>query len=173
VIEITADFDEPPPDAVIVAGVDDVTGDVCTRNVAELAPAGTTTDAETVAFALLEPSVTVTFAAATPLSVTVPVDVPPPFNVDGDSETPLGTGAFTVNTAEAANDPIAAVIVALAFVDTGTEPTVNVAVVAPAATTSRAVTDATAGLLLVRLTTLPPVAAGPESVTVPVDDARP
>jgi hypothetical protein len=51
---------------------------------------------------------------------------------------------------------------------TGLVVTVNVAVVAPAATVTFAGNWAAAALLLVRLTTVPPAGAGPLSVTVPV-----
>ena len=51
--------------------------------------------------------------------------------------------------------------------------TVNVAVVDPAATVTFEGTVAAAVLLLVSVTTAPPVGAAPFSVTVPVDDAPP
>ena len=51
--------------------------------------------------------------------------------------------------------------------------TVNVALLAPAATVTLAGTVAVDVLLLERETTAPPVSAGPLSVTVPVEDCTP
>ena len=51
--------------------------------------------------------------------------------------------------------------------------TVNVALLAPAATVTLAGTVAVAVLLLVRATAAPPVGAGPLSVTVPVEGDPP
>ena len=51
--------------------------------------------------------------------------------------------------------------------------TVNVALLAPAATVTVAGTVAAAVLPLIRETTAPPVGAGPLSVTVPVEDCAP
>jgi len=56
---------------------------------------------------------------------------------------------------------------------TGLVLTVNVAVVAFAATVTLAGTVAAAVLLLLNVTTAPPVGAGPFSVTVPVDEPPP
>jgi len=56
---------------------------------------------------------------------------------------------------------------------TGLVLTVNVAVVAFAATVTLASTVAAAVLLLLSVTTAPPVGAGPFSVTVPVDEVPP
>jgi len=69
--------------------------------------------------------------------------------------------------------PKVAVIVDDALLDTRLVVTVNVAVVAPAATVTVAGTVAAAVLLLLRVTTAPPVGAGPFSVTVPVDELPP
>src|SRR5438552_15313475 len=51
--------------------------------------------------------------------------------------------------------------------------TVNVALLAPAATVTLAGTVAVDVLLLVRVTAAPPAGAGPLSVTVPVEDCPP
>jgi len=59
------------------------------------------------------------------------------------------------------------------LLDTGWVVTVNVAVVAPAATVTLAGTVAAAVLLLVRLTTAPPAGAGPFSVIVPAEELPP
>ena len=56
-------------------------------------------------------------------------------------------------------------------VATGLVVTVNVAVVAPAATVTLAGTCAAAVLLLDKAITLPPAVAGPDNLTVPVDEA--
>jgi hypothetical protein len=66
-----------------------------------------------------------------------------------------------------------AVIVTGVLVATEVVVAVKVAVVAPAATVTDAGTWAAAELLEVKLTTAPPVGAGPSNVTVPVEDVPP
>jgi hypothetical protein len=65
------------------------------------------------------------------------------------------------------------VIVTVVLEATGLVVAVNVAIVAPARTVTLAGTWAAAGLFEVRLTTAPPVGAGPLSVTVPVEGLPP
>ena len=60
-----------------------------------------------------------------------------------------------------------------ALVATGLVDTVNVAVVAPAATVTLPGTWAAAVLLLESITRAPPAGAGPFSVTVPVEETPP
>ena len=55
------------------------------------------------------------------------------------------------------------------MIETAVVATVKVAVVPPAATITLVGTVATVGRLLVKLTPMPPVGAGPLRVTVPVD----
>ena len=90
----------PAYTAEIVTDVLAVTGVVLTVNVAVLEPAATTTLAGAVAAALLLLSVTVALTAATPVSVTVPVDVFPPASALGLRATEDKAGGFTVKLAE-------------------------------------------------------------------------
>ena len=79
-----------------VTGVDTVTTDVVTANVAVVAPAATVTLAGTVAAALLLASATTAPpAGAAAESVTVPVEPAPPVTLEGFSDTEdtvTGTG---------------------------------------------------------------------------------
>jgi hypothetical protein len=59
------------------------------------------------------------------------------------------------------------------LLETGLVVTVNVAVVAAAATVTLAGTCAAVVLLLDRVTTAPPTGAGPFSITVPVEELPP
>jgi len=113
--------------------------------------------------------------AAAPFNVTVPVEVFPfpPVTDVGLRLTELGTGAFTVsvavckvllNVAEIADDVLLA---------TGLVVTANVAVLDPAATVTLEGTVVAAVLLLVNVTTAPPLGAGPFNVTVPVEEVPP
>jgi hypothetical protein len=141
---------------------------VFTVNVAVVAPAGTVTLAATVADPLSLDSVTVAPpAGAGPLRVTVPVELLLPITVVGFRATAAIEGGLIVS--EAACVPLYfSVIVAVAAVVTGVVFTVNVPVVAPAATVTLVATVA-AALSLDRVTTDPPVGAGPFNVTVPAE----
>lgn len=142
-------------------------------NVAEVAPAGTVTEAGKVATVLLEESVTeVPPVGAGPLSVTVPTEDPPPRTVDGTKATADAVAALTVRVAVLLTVPVLAVIVSVAVVATAVVVTVNVAVVDPAATTTEDGTDADVALEE-RVTVVPPVGAAPVRVTVPVEEVPP
>jgi hypothetical protein len=145
--------------------------------VAVVAPAGTVTVAGTWAAAalLLVRLTTVPPTCAGPVSVTVPVDDSPPSTVAGLTLTAVSpaTSAVTVRVAVRETLLWVAVIVTGVSAATGLVVTVNMAVVAPAATVILTGSCAAAVLLLVRLTTIPPAGAGPLSVTVPIDDAPP
>ena len=162
-----------PKRPVIVTEVDADTGDVVTVNVVLVLPAGTVTDAGTVAAALLLlRAISAPPTAAGPLRVTVPVELLPPSTLVGLRLIALKAGGFTVNVAVRVVEPKIAVIVAAVEAVTGTVVTVKVAVVFPADT----VTDegtAAAALLLLSAITAPPAGAAPFSVTVPVELAPP
>jgi len=105
----------------------------------------------------------------------VPVElVVPPLTDVGFKPKEATARGLTVNVAFA--EPLyVAVISAAAVLLTGLVVTGNVAVVAPAATTTLPLegTFATAVLLLDNATTAPPVGAGPLSVTVPIAELPP
>jgi hypothetical protein len=104
-------------------------------------------------------------------SVTVPLTELPPTTVDWERVNVEIVGASTVNVAVLVDPPPLAVIVTLVFAETGVVVTLIGAEVAPAATVTEAA-DADV-LLLVKLTTAPPVGAGPFKVTVPETDVPP
>jgi len=165
----------PPWVAEITAVVVADTATVVTVNVAVEAPAGTVTVAGTVALGLPELRLTtVPPAAAFPLSVTVPVEGFPPKTAKGDSARPERIAGLTVSVADcAAVLPCVAVIVTVVELATGEVETVKVADVAPAATVTLDGTVPVEVGLADRLTTMPPVGAGPFRVTVPVDGVPP
>jgi len=162
-------FDTPPYVLVIVA--DDIlcTAIVLTVNVPVDEPAATVTEAGTVTFDQLDDKLTVTPpVGAGPARVTVPVDEEPPRTAVGDRARLTKVSGLIDKVAVCEAAPLVAVIVADVDVVTLVVLTVNVAVVAPAATTTVAGTVAFE-LLDERLTVVPLGPACPLNVTVPVD----
>jgi hypothetical protein len=109
---------------------------------------------------------------ASPFRVTVPVEGVPPLTVEGLSDTPDTVRGLTVNVADCvpAYDPW---IVAWVAVFTAFVVIVNVAEVAPAGTVTLEGTVAIVVLLLLSVTTAPPVGATLVRVTVPVEGVPP
>jgi len=156
---------------VIVAVAFEAIAVVVTVKVAEFDPARTVTEAGTDAAALFEARVTVVPpAGAIPVSVTVPVELAtPPTTVVGLTETLESVAAVTVKLAVAVVEPVAPVMVAVAFEEIALVVAVNVPVDAPAAIEIEAGT-VTAALFELKLTvTVAPVATGAYRVTVPVE----
>lgn len=153
--------------------MDDETRDVCTVNVALLAPAATVTLEGTVAtdVLLLESDTTVSDGAG-PLNFTVPCEVPPPrtevgFRVSDDSVTPEDDPGDTMIVAFC-ELPSVAVMVAVVAALTLPVVMLKVAFVVPAATVTVAGTLATDGLLLESVTAVLAVGAA-ASPTLPWD----
>jgi hypothetical protein len=141
---------------------------VVTVNVALELPAATTTEAGTEATPalLLDSATVIPPDGAAAASDTVPTAVPPAITEAGLAETEVRRG-LTVNVAVFVLPPLEAEIVTLVAVLTPVVVTVNVPVVLPAGIVMLAGTVATVVLLLVSVTTAPPVGAATPSVTVP------
>lgn len=155
--------------AEIVTLVEAATGIVVTVKVAVLTPAATVTVAGTLAAALLLESVmTLPPEGALPVRVTVPVVDTLPKTLLGLSETEDTAGAWTVKVAVLVTPPVAAEIVDVALEVVGKVVIVNSAKVALAATVTVVGTVATVGLLLLKVTTVPPVGAALFNVILPV-----
>ena len=169
----------PPKAPPTVTGVAAVTPVVVIPKFALVAPGATVTLGGTPATVVLLLD-SVTMAPPVPaaaVKVTVPVLPAPPTTLVGltvsvDKVGAAGTG-FTVNTAVRATPPKVAEIVGAVDAVTVVVAIAKVALVTPAATVTLAGTAATAGLLLLRLTTAPPVGAPAVSVTVPCDGLPP
>jgi hypothetical protein len=106
-------------------------------------------------------------AAAVPFNVTVPVEVAPPATLAGVNITDLRVGGTTVNVPAFPPKLSLAVIDTLVFAPTGNVVTLNVAVVAPAATVTIG-GKVVAGLLVERFNHKPPDGAGLDRLTTPV-----
>ena len=146
-------------------------GCVVTVKVTDIAPAGTLTLAGTVAmlvFALVRVTTTPP-AGAGPLSVTVPVVVPPPLTVLGLRVSWPIPGGRTDRVALLLEPLQEARIVTEVVAVTGDVVTVKEEEVWPAATVMLAGTVATAVLLLVGVQTTPPAGAGPVRVTLALE----
>lgn len=118
--------------AVIVAVMFFVTVVVVTVKVAEVAPAGTVTDAGTCAEVLLLAKVTTNPAGpALPVRVTVPVEESPPFTVVGLRVKLLKLAGVTVNVLVRVTLPDFAVIVAVADAETANVVILKVALLLP------------------------------------------
>ena len=142
-------------------------------NVAVVAPAATVTLEGTVAAALLDANVTVSPpAGAGPVSVSVAVEVPPPFTEVGESEIPDRVAGETIMLTDFVTVPRVAVRVAVVLAATGVVVIVKVAEDEPSGTVTVAGTTATAELDETE-TTIPPAGALPLRKTVPTVDAPP
>jgi len=174
VIVRTAVAEAVPSLAVIVALVDVVTAVVVAVNDADVAPAATVTLGGTVALVLLEDKVTTDPpVGAGPFRLTVPVEGVPPTTEVGTSVTlASATDGVIVSVAVTDAVPSLAVIVAVVAVVTDVVVAVKVADVAPGATVTLAGTTALV-LLDERVTTVPVGPAGPDRVTVPIDEFPP
>jgi hypothetical protein len=142
-------------------------------NVAEVAPAGIVILAGTTTPTLFV--VRVTTAPPGPaalVKVAVPVSELPPTTEDGVRVMEERVAALTVRLADLVVIPSLAVTVPLVFELTGTVVTVNVAVVAPAATVTLGGTVA-AGFVVDNVKARPPAGAAAAKVIVPVEDAPP
>jgi hypothetical protein len=159
--------------AEIVAIAFEPTLVVLMANVADVFPARTVTVLGTVADErLLDRAITSPPFGAGEVSETVPVLELPPFTVEGLTENDFNAGADTVRVAAFETVPSSAFSITVAFVDTGTVFTENIAELFPSSTVTLfgAVAD---GELLDSATRIPPLPAGPLNVIVPMESAPP
>ena len=178
----TAVLVTPPKLAEMVAEVDAVTDTVVTVNVALVAPAGTVTlplsGTLATAVLLLDSVTTAPPAGAAALRVTVATDELPPTTLVGFRAKPEivrgggAPGGETVSSAVFDTPPKEAVIVTELDSVTAVVVTVELAEVDPAATVTLAGAVA-AVLLLVSVTTTPPVGAAAVKATVPLEEVPP
>jgi len=142
-------------------------------NVAKALPPTTVTVVGTVATLWLLDRLTKNpTAGAGPVNVTVPVTVAPPFT-DVELRVNFKSVAGEIKSTAESTVPFRLATMAEAvWVSTATVLIVNVALDFPAAIFTEPGTVA-ATSPLPRVTTRPPVGAGPERVTVPIDDVPP
>jgi hypothetical protein len=143
-------------------------------NEAVVEPAGTVTNAGTVAAAGFELT---RYTASPPAGaaasmVTVPVETPPPTTVVGLRLRLFGLRAVVVRTPVVVTPVEAAVTTVSTSFGTTAVVATNVTVLAPAATVTDTGTDTTEEDAI-RETAVPPAGAGPLSVRVPVADPPP
>lgn len=166
-------FDVLPSVPVIVAVFALCTASEETVNVPIEEPPATVTESGTVAFVLLDARFTIVPpAGAKPLRVTVPVDVDPPVTDEGDRLTLTRVAGLIVKLADWLTPFKVPEIVAAVVEDTPVVETVNVAVVAPAATVTD-VGGVAFEMFEPRETIRPLGPATLLNVTVPVEDAPP
>jgi len=148
--------------AVIVSLSFAATATVVTVNVVLLEPAGTVTDAGTVAFLLLDVRATGSAppVETAPTSVTVPVEELPPATDVGVTDTADTNGGHTVALTVAFDPPLVAVIVTLVEGVTHTVLTTNCTLVLPAGTVTDAGTVASPVLDEANVAMKPPAGAG-------------
>jgi hypothetical protein len=166
-------FEDVPSVAVMVAPVLAVTLSVGILKLAEVAFAATVTLAGTVALEVLDTKFTTAPPGpAGPFSVTVPVDGAPPTTEVGTTLRPVKAADVIASVADFVPAPNVAEIVADVELETAAVLTVNVPVVEPTAIVT--LLGGTAlDVLEVSSITMPPLGAGPLSVTVPVKELPP
>jgi hypothetical protein len=162
----------PPPVAERETDVSAVTAFVVTLKVPTFAPAPMLTDAgmgATAAFALV--SVTDNAAAAGPVSLTVPVLVPPPPTVLGLSVRPATEAGLRVRVAVLVRVPKVALKVTVVFKATAFVATERVTLFSPAGTTTLA--GRVAAMLLLDSMTVVFAVTGPSIDTLAVTGLPP
>ncbi|MBN9662325.1 MAG: hypothetical protein J0H49_29270 [Acidobacteria bacterium] len=155
--------------AVMTTAVLEVTEAAVAEKEAEVAPAGTVTEAGMVRAALLSERVTNwPPVGAAPESVTVQEEDPPELMEAGEHESELGTGRAVTVTVEVLEVPLAVAVTTTAVLAvTEAAVTEKAAEVAPPATVTEAGVER-AALLSERVTSCPPMGAAAERVTVQV-----
>lgn len=166
-------FETAPRVEVIVTLAETETAVVPIENVADDLPEAIVTETGTVADGLLlNNETTMPEGPAGPVRVTVPMEGLPPTTAAGFNERAESVATVTVRFAVCVTVPALAEMVTDVDVETAAVEMVNVAERAPAAIVTVAGTVA-AALLLESETDVPPLPAGPFSVTVPFDALPP